>query len=453
MKIALCHYRVGETDGVSLEMEKWKVVLEGLGHEVIYIAGSTGSCFGYIIEELHYLHPINNKFVYNAYEKLVDFENEQALMEEMIDFANVIEEKLVTIIKNEQIELLIPNNILSLGWGLPAGRAFTNAIKKTKVKVFARHHDFYWERDRYLHPTCSFIHEWLEEFFPSQLPEIEHIVISKLAEKQLMGRYGIKPSVVPNVFDFCQLEWKTNDYSRDMRNQLGINESDLVFLQATRIVERKAIELAIDTIAHFQKKYLKQLFESGIYKGEFPQQSRVYLVLAGMPESSAHYLEQLKKKASDLGVNMIVAHSRINHNRQYIDEVKKYSLWDAYVIADFVTYPSILESWGNQLTEAIFAKKPMLIYEYPAYLSDIADKNFSFVSLGNQHCVTEDGLVSVTAENIDKAAKKIAEILSSKEKYELYTDQNFQKASKLYSFSQLAQQLERILSTTKKDIS
>jgi hypothetical protein len=49
MKIALCHFRVGETDGVSLEMDKWKKALEQNGHEVFYIAGSSGNCEAEII--------------------------------------------------------------------------------------------------------------------------------------------------------------------------------------------------------------------------------------------------------------------------------------------------------------------------------------------------------------------------------------------------------------------
>lgn len=31
MRIALAHFRVGETDGVSLEMDKWKMQLEKWG--------------------------------------------------------------------------------------------------------------------------------------------------------------------------------------------------------------------------------------------------------------------------------------------------------------------------------------------------------------------------------------------------------------------------------------
>ena len=37
-KIAIVHYRVGRTDGVSLEIEKRKAILEELGHEVKHIS-------------------------------------------------------------------------------------------------------------------------------------------------------------------------------------------------------------------------------------------------------------------------------------------------------------------------------------------------------------------------------------------------------------------------------
>lgn len=55
MNIALIHYRVGETDGVSLEMDKWKKVLEKQGHNVMYIAGSQGTSKAIIIPELFYV--------------------------------------------------------------------------------------------------------------------------------------------------------------------------------------------------------------------------------------------------------------------------------------------------------------------------------------------------------------------------------------------------------------
>ncbi|HOO74698.1 MAG TPA: hypothetical protein PLS66_05355, partial [Tepiditoga sp.] len=54
MKIGLLHYRVGETDGVSLEMEKWQTVLKNMGHEVFLIAGETGNTNALNIPSLAY---------------------------------------------------------------------------------------------------------------------------------------------------------------------------------------------------------------------------------------------------------------------------------------------------------------------------------------------------------------------------------------------------------------
>ena len=114
MKIALLHFRVGETDGVSLEMDKWKIALQKMGHEVVYIAGSKGTTETetFIVEEIHYKNDRNNRIVGNAYEKLVDF-TENELKEEIFDYAKSIEKKLLKIIDDENIDILIPNNIWS----------------------------------------------------------------------------------------------------------------------------------------------------------------------------------------------------------------------------------------------------------------------------------------------------------------------------------------------------
>ena len=53
MTVCMVHFRVGELDGVSLEMDKWKQVLESkFKYKVIYLAGSLGQAEGYMIPEL-----------------------------------------------------------------------------------------------------------------------------------------------------------------------------------------------------------------------------------------------------------------------------------------------------------------------------------------------------------------------------------------------------------------
>ena len=67
MNIGLMHYRVGETDGVSLEMSKWKTVLEALGHKVVFIAGNKGNTEACVISELSLDNEEMKKIHYNAY--------------------------------------------------------------------------------------------------------------------------------------------------------------------------------------------------------------------------------------------------------------------------------------------------------------------------------------------------------------------------------------------------
>ena len=227
MKIALLHFRVGETDGVSLEMDKWKIALQKMGHEVVYIAGSKGTTETetFIVEEIHYKNDRNDRIVRNAYERLVDF-TENKLKEEIFDYATSIEKKLLKIIDDENIDILIPNNIWSLGWGLSAGIATTNAVKARNLQSIGHNHDFYWEREKYSNPTCRFINSILEDYFLPKEEYIKHCVINSLAQDQLKMRKGIDSIVVPNVFDFSSQQWVKDDYNIDIRERISIKKKN-----------------------------------------------------------------------------------------------------------------------------------------------------------------------------------------------------------------------------------
>ncbi len=451
IKIALAHFRVGETDGVSLEMEKWKLVLERMGHEVIFLAGSEGTANAYVIPELHYKHPLNDRFVENAYDQLVDYLTDEELKEDIFSFSQKIEEKLCEFIVKEKIDLIVPNNIWSLGWALPAGIAFTNVAKRTGIKFISHHHDFHWERVRYSNPTCSFVKELLEEYFPPNLKNVKHVVINEIAKEELYKRRGIKATVVPNVFDFSEDTWGFDDYNKDFREAIGVKDNDLIVLQATRIAERKAIELGVDVVAEMQKlEHINTLREKGMYNGKtFSEDSKIVYVFAGLPESTDKYLELLNKKAEDLNVEIRYVNHLIESERMQIEGKKSYALWDAYVHADYVTYPSILEGWGNQLLEAVFAKRTMVIYEYPVYGTDIKSKNFKFDSLGNTHSVNDDGLVEVQESLVKEVANDAILTLTNSQKYKEVVDHNFMIGKEHYSYEALYDYLIKVFEPEK----
>ena len=321
MNIALAHFRVGETDGVSLEMDKWKLQLEKMGHKVYMLAGSTGSTTGYVIPELHYKSEENNRFVQNAYYNLEDYKDGDELEAAILEYADRISAGLEKFVKEYKIDVLVPNNMWSLGWGLPAGIALYNSVKKLNLHCVAHNHDFHWERVRYSNPTCDNVKRMLDKYFPRKVDLIKHVVINDIARCEMKKRKDIDATIVPNVFDFKAPLWKIDDYNSDFRKTIGASDDDILVVQATRIAERKAIELAIDVVGQMQSgDNLKRLYSCKLYNGKvFNKDSKIIYVMAGLPEAEPGYIETLQAKAEKLGVKMIFINDVVEHSRCEID--------------------------------------------------------------------------------------------------------------------------------------
>jgi len=426
MKIGLLHFRVGETDGVSLEMDKWKVVLERLGHEVIYIAGELNELAGVEIPSLSMKNETNLWIHTNGFEKpSTDEKNFIRTFEEYVEQIYTELEESVP-----PIDLLVVNNVLSLGFNLAAAVAVTRYAKRKRIKLLGHHHDFYWERERYSKPQSKFVQEILSNYFPPKGDNIFHITINTLAKRELLQRKAIESTVVPNVFDFDQPAWVIDDYNRDLREKLSVGEDDLVILHGTRIVERKAIEMAMDFVEEFKKV----------------EDRTVHFVVAGFAEKeSLGYYERLLKKAQQMSFKTHFAHQMVRQSR-YLDDRKYYSLWDMYAIADAVTYTSLLEGWGNQLIEAVFARKPLVVFEYPVYKSDIASLGFDFISLSDRATYNEEkALYEVENVLLEKAASELKMLLSNKRLLQEKVQHNFEIGKKYLSLQSLQEKVKEVL--------
>ena len=56
MHIGYITFRIAGTDGVSLEAERWKIILERMGHRVTMIAGELDRP-GYLLPNIHFTRP------------------------------------------------------------------------------------------------------------------------------------------------------------------------------------------------------------------------------------------------------------------------------------------------------------------------------------------------------------------------------------------------------------
>ena len=401
-KIGVCHYRVGKTDGVSLEIAKRKKILEKTGYQVKLISGPIQNGADFIIPELEFDRPDIVKIKKNALQGAHDYKSADDLMNDIYRIGDKIELKFMKIQRREKFNYLILHNIFSHGRHISAARAFYNIAEKTNIKIIAVNHDFYSTYLGMYVARNKKIKEYLKKYVPPRSKIIKkHIVISSPRQKLLKELTGRQAMLFPDMFEFNQPKWKKDYYNKDFLTNFGLKENNLIILQATRIVERKAIELAIDLIVEIDKRK-NELIGKKLWNGKIlDERSEIVFVLAGFIEpASKIYFNKLKQKLKQNRIKFKHISHRIGHKQGKKNGKKIYSLWDAYVFADMVTFPSIVEGWGNQFIEAVFAKRPIVIFEYPVFKTDIKSENYNVISLGSKFNKQKDGLVKINKNRI-----------------------------------------------------
>jgi len=447
--IGIFHYQVGHTDGVSLELEKWQRVFEEMGHTVHLCAGDLGSADGTLVEEMYHHIPAIEILNYNTFKELRDFDAE-GYRAELERWISILEQRFREFISEKKVDFIVPQNVWCVASNPAVGIALENVRREFDIPALVHNHDFFWERRDGVSLTCDAAIELAQKYLPPRDPKIKHVVINSLAQKELLARKGIVSTVVPNVFDFDASPWEKDDYNVDFRERIGLKENDILILQATRIVSRKGIELAIDFVKALNSPSRRAKLQAhGLYNGQkFKQDSRIALVLAGYARDDVVgcYIRLLKEKAQRDGVDMLHIENLVDYTRQTRQGKKIYSLWDTYAFADFVTYPSLWEGWGNQFLEALRARLPIALFEYPVYRKDIGSKGFEIVSLGADiQSVDQAGLAQVSPEVIGRAADEAVVLLTDQQFRHKTVEHNFHVGQKHYSLDVLRKYLDQLL--------
>ncbi len=413
MRIGFISTRLNGTDGVSLEVEKWDNVLRRMGHETFYCAGELGgyAAGGTLIPLLHFNHQSILALGRRAFGPNGD-ESPDAVIDDIYRIADEIRPPLRDFIRKNKLDLIIVQNALTIPMNLPLGVALTGLIAELGINTIAHHHDFYWERDRY---QAARILRLLDTNFPARLPTIRHVVINSIAQKRLLARRGIESVVIPNVFDYSTPPPGIDEYNRDFRQAIGLREDDLFVLQPTRIIRRKGIEMAIELVHRLRTPCAK------------------LVITHSATDEGLDYWRWLQSEARMMGVDMRLVDDLIRPERTMEDGQKRYSLWDAYVHADFVTYPSMYEGFGNALLEAMYFKKLIVINRYPVYNADIRPLGFEFVEL--------DGFVS------EEAVEMTRELLAKPDVVRMMTEKNFEIARQHFSLEVLEEKLRQVLAS------
>jgi len=447
--MAMIHYQVGEMDGVSLEMEKWKATFENMGHSVTFVAGHLGTAEGVLIEEIYHHTPLAERLRHNMLWGFGDYASDDEYRRELEAASAVIEEKFTQFVEANSINFLVAENIWSVLANPAVALAIGRVVEKFQMPTIAHSHDFFWEKIGHWYLTCATAVELAQRWIPPRFDFVKNAVINQRSQQQLWQRKGMPSTVVPNIFEFDEV-WTVDAYNHDFRQTVGLKESDIVILQGTRVVQRKGIELAVDFVkALNDPERRRQLAASGLYDGRpFDGNTRIVLVMAGytQDDDTGWYVDHLKQKIERAAIDAVFIEDWIGADRATRNGRKQYSLWDAYVFADFVTYPSFWEGWGNQLLEALKAKLPILIYEYLVYEQDIKPRGFDLVSLGNRISGKDDlGLVQVDQKIVEAAADRAVRLLSDGEYRKAVVEKNYQIAREHYSMDALGTYLNDLM--------
>ena len=201
MRIGFIATRLSGTDGVSLEVAKWARVLGRLGHEVFYCAGELGgyAAEGTLVSKMHFLDEDIQRINRRAFGQSADKDPRQ-LLGEIGLLASELQDPIRQFIRANHLDLIIIQNALAIPMNLPLGLCLTDLIDETGIPTIAHHHDFFWERERY--QANAFL-DFLDTYFPPNLPAIRHVTINTIAQNRLRQRRGLDSVVIPNVFDFA----------------------------------------------------------------------------------------------------------------------------------------------------------------------------------------------------------------------------------------------------------
>src|SRR5947209_3228387 len=125
MKICIAHFRIGLTDGVSLEIKKRIAIMKELGNSVVTIADANADL---VIP--YFKYKANPEIVAITQGAFSDSQKVDDLQSSIEEIASEIETSLTDFYEKEKFESLWIHNIFSLPVCLPATLAFYRFLQK-----------------------------------------------------------------------------------------------------------------------------------------------------------------------------------------------------------------------------------------------------------------------------------------------------------------------------------
>jgi mannosylglucosylglycerate synthase len=444
-RICFVSGKLGDVDGVSLEVDKWITVLQEAGHEIYTIAGRYAKSVQNVADENQFTLPEIDfgSQEQKGYEtQLFPFLSKRPplIMEEELEMVRNklmahgrdVANQMYEIIQDNDIDVLVGQNTNAMPMTLLGGIAVYLLTTEMRVATIFHHHDFWWERSRF---SNNNIEDLLNKIMPPADLGTEHVVISSYAAHILESIKRVKPHVINNCEDFDDPP-VIDEYNENFRKDLGYSEDDILIVQPTRIVPRKRIEDSVRLVGKFQETYPEMAprvkFIISLYQGD---------------ELDDSYIHSIMGLAERLNVEVDLIAERVAAVRGTDEEGRKlYTNRDVLVNANIVTYLPVWEGFGNALLEAIAAKAPILTTTYLVYKTDIMGVGLKTIEVRDDY--DNYGRLIITEDVVEKMHRA----LTDKEFRQNMVDTSFIVAHEHFGYEKLREKLNYFMESYSDEI-
>jgi hypothetical protein len=161
------------------------------------------------------------------------------------------------------------------------------------------------------------------------------------------------------------------------------------------------------------------------------------------------YFDRLVAYAREMGITLAYGGDIVVPDRRHRPgDPDHYPFYSTYQTVDLVCYPPEHEGFGNQAIEAVWARLPLAIFEYPVFQRYVRNHIPHYISLGDMeqlgHLEEFGGLHQLSEDVLDRAVEAAVAVLEDHDRERQWAEENITALREFCGIDVVADQYIRI---------